>query len=181
MKKFFALFLAVLMLISVSAVAESQYSLAEYSYDESMFAEIPGEWYGFAEFGVQFYMPDAYASIEPTEEQAAQGCLMNFANEDRSSVISIAYGVACDLEGNPIEYANDLADFYASAGMSNVDVIFVNGLPVVSFYIADQDIISYALFFNDATQCCFSFGPGSDASVATLAALIMTTLMPIAA
>ncbi|MBR3796367.1 MAG: hypothetical protein IKK34_10160 [Clostridia bacterium] len=182
MKKILALVLTLIMLlVSVSAFAEAAYTYSEFSYDETLFEGIGGEWYGFAEFGVQFYIPDAYAAIEPTEEEAAQGCLMNFANEDRSAVISIAYGVACDLEGNPIENATDLADFYAAAGMTNVDVIVVNGLPVVCFYIPEHDIVSYSLVFADATQCCFSFGPGSDASVATMAGLIMSTLMPLEA
>jgi len=178
MKRIMVLFLALsMLLVSASAFAEASYTYTEYNYDESLFAEIAGEWYGFAEFGVQFYIPDAYASIEPTEEEAAQGCLMNFANEDRSAVISIAYGAATDAAGNPTGNATDLADFYAYAGMTNVDVILVNGLPLVSFYIPDQNIVSYSLIFADGTQCCFSFAPGSDASVATMAGLIMSTLM----
>lgn len=103
MKKIMVLILTIIMLlVSASAFAESAYTYSEYNYDESLFAEIVGEWYDFAEFGVQFYIPNAYASIEPTEEEAAQGCLMNFVNEDRTSVISIAYGVATDAAGNPI-------------------------------------------------------------------------------
>ena len=173
MKKILALVLALVMLASTSAFA---YSLTEYTYDESQFAEVGGDWLAFEDFGVMFYLPDIFAALEVTAEQAEQGVVANFATSDLSAILSIGYGVASDLEGNALSYADGLADFYASIGMENVDVLMINGLPVVGFTVPGQDVASYALYFNDATQLVFTFSPASDAAIGALAGLIMTSL-----
>ena len=178
MKKIIALALVlVMMLVSASAFA---YSLTEYTYDESMFADVGGDWLAFEDFGVMFYLPDIFASLEVSAEEAEQGVVANFATSDLSGVLSIAYGAAADLEGNPIEYADGLADFYASLGMANVDVVMINGLPVVTYMIPDQDMLSYCLFFNDATQVVFTFAPASSTNLGLLAGLTMSSLQPVA-
>ena len=178
MKKILSLVLALVMLASVSAFAE--YSLTEYTYDESLFADVGGDWLAFEDFGVMFYLPDVFEALEVSAEEAEQGVVANFATSDLSGVLSIAYGPAVDLEGNAIGFADGLADFYASLGMSNVDVVMINGLPVVSFTMPDMDMLSYCLFFNDSTQVVFSFAPASSSNLALLAGLTMSSLQPVA-
>lgn len=174
MKKLTALFLALVVLFSASAFA--QYSLSPYIYDESLFADIPGNWYAFEDFGVMFYLPNVFESFEVTAEQAEEGILANFVTTDLSGVLSISYGIAADLEGNAIAFADELADFYADLGLSSVDVILINDLPVITFALPEQDMLSYSLFFTDSTQCVFTFAPASDADLAALAGLIMSSL-----
>ena len=182
MKKALVLVLALVMaLVSVSAVAEAAYSYADYTYDESLFAEVGGDWFALDGLGIQLYIPDAFVALEVTEEQAAQGTVALLAAEDGSAALSIDYTVAADDAGNGIATIEDLAAVYTAAGAANVDVVVINGIPAVTYLIPDQDFLGYAVLFGDATQCSFSFGPASDSNLAILAGLTMSSLMEVAA
>ena len=55
MKKILAfLMVAVMMMVSASAFAEAAYTYTEYTYDESLFAEIGGEWLALDGLGLMF-------------------------------------------------------------------------------------------------------------------------------
>jgi hypothetical protein len=99
----------------------------------------------------------------------------NFMNEEMTTMFSVAYGQALNVEGNVAESVEDLAAMYLSTGATNVDIIIVNGWPVVTYMMAEEDMLGYSVFFGDGTQCVTSFYPASDANVATLAGLMITT------
>ena len=177
MKKFVSLALVLAMLlVSAAAYAEAAYTYGEYGYDETLIADIPGSWILMEGLGLQFYLPDVYLPAEVTEEMAATGVVANFANEEGTTAITILMDAAIDMEGNPITAVEDLAATYAASGATNVDVIYVNGIPAVTYMVAEMDYLGYALLFSDATQLTISFAPASDASVAIMAGVMMTTL-----
>ena len=180
MKKMLVLVLTLVMMISCAACAEAAFTYGEYNYDESLIADIPGSWYAFEDFGLQMYVPDIFLPYEVTEEQAAQGVIANFVTENNAALMTISYGAAVDVEGNTVEYAEDLAPMFTAAGASYVDVIVVNGYPMVTYMMADPDMLGYSVFFGDGTQLPITFAPASDASVATLAATMITTFQPMA-
>ena len=176
MKKILALVLVFVMLLASAAFAEGEYSYREYAFDESLIAEAGGTWTEIADFGMQFYLPDIFAVIEVSEENAAAGTLAAYATSDLSGVFSIGYGAATDMEGNSIAYIEDLAALYTALGATNVDVISVNGWLAITYMLAEQDVLGYAILFDDATQCTFNFGPASDTNVALMAGIVITTL-----
>ena len=175
MKKLFALVLCLVMFMSVSASAE--YSYTEYTYDESLFTEIGGEWLALDGLGLKFYLPDVYLQAELADALAASGVIAAFATEDSSSVFTIAYGPAVDAAGNAVTTMEDLGAYYTAIGATNVDVIIVNGIPVLTSLLPETDLLSYSVLFADSTQCVLSFTPASDANTALLAGLMCSTLM----
>ena len=176
MKKILALVMVLaMMLVCASAVAEVTFSYGEYGYDETLIADIPGSWYALGDLGPQLYIPDVYLPTEVTEELAANGIIANFMNEEMTTMFTVGYGQALNVEGNVAESVEDLAAMYLSTGATNVDIIIVNGWPVVTYMMAEQDMLGYSVFFGDGTQCVTSFYPASDASVATLAGVMITT------
>ena len=178
MKKIVSLMMVIAMLfVSAAAFAEAAYTYGEYGYDESLIAEMTGEWVALEGAGLQFYLPDAYLPYEVSAEQAEQGCIASFTNEDSTTALTMFITDALDGAGNPIATVEDLAAYYASAGAANVDIILVNGIPAVTYMISEMDFLGYALLFDDATQLTISFAPASDANVAILAGVMMTTLM----
>lgn len=178
MKKIMVLVLALAMLlVSSSAFAETAYTYTEYNYDETLFAEIGGEWIAMEGLGLMFYLPDIYLASEVTEEMAQSGTVGFFCTEDASSFMSITYGGAIDDAGNAITTIEGLAAYYTSVGATNVDVIIVNGIPVATSLLPESDMLSYSVFFTDSTQCIVSFAPASDTATALMGGLTITSLM----
>lgn len=179
MKKILAFVLCLMMAFSmVAAVAEeAAYSYAEYNYDETLFAEIGGDWIAMDGLGLVFYLPDIYLAAEVPEALVETGVVGLFGAEDGVGAISVAYGPAIDVEGNAAASIEALADYYTSIGATNVDVIIVNGIPVVTSLVAENDLLSYSVFFADSTQCVMSFTPASDANTALMGGLMITSLM----
>ena len=128
MKKVLALILCLLVFLSAAAFAEAAYTYVEYTYDESMFAEIGGEWIVLDGLGLKFYLPDIYLAAEVPEELAATGVVALFAIEDSSSVLSIAYGPALNADGNAAASIEELAAYYTSIGATGVDIAYINGI-----------------------------------------------------
>ena len=89
MKKIFSLVLVLSMLLVSAAVAEAASTYTEYNYDESLFAEIGGEWTGIEELGLQFYVPDIFTAVELPEVLANVGGIAAFAGADGVSAMVV--------------------------------------------------------------------------------------------
>ena len=178
MKKIIALALALMLAFTCAAFAEeAAYTYTEYNYDETLFAEVGGEWIAMDGLGLMFYLPDVYTAAEVSEEMAEMGFVGIFGADDGVGAFTVSYGPASDVEGNPAATVEDLADYYTAIGATNVDIVVVNGIPVVTSLIEENDTLNYTVFFEDSTQCVLSFGPASDANTALLAGLMITSLM----
>jgi len=115
MKKLLALIMTLTMLlVSVSAFAESAYTYTEYTYDESLFAEIGGEWLGLEELGLMLYLPDIYLPAEIPEVLLNAGTIALYATADGISVLNFAYGPAVNTAGASAVSVEELAAYYAS-------------------------------------------------------------------
>lgn len=177
MKKFLALMMTLAMLlVSASAFGEA-YTYTEYNYDETLFTDIGGEWIAMEGLGLMFYLPDIYLSAEIPETLAQIGTVGLFGTADGSSVLNIACGPAVDLNGNALTSVEELAAYYTSVGATNVDIILVNDIPVVTSLLSENDMLGYSVFFEDSTQCILSFTPASDANTALMGGLTITSLM----
>ena len=180
MKKIIALAIALMLAFCCTAVAEeAAYTYTEYNYDETMFEEVGGDWIAMEGLGLMFYLPDVYTASEVSEELAEMGIVGVYGADDGIGAFSISYGPAADVDGNPAAAIEDLAAYYTSIGAANVDVIVVNGIPMITSVIEENDTLSYTVFFEDSTQCVLSFGPASDANNAVLAALMITSFMAV--
>lgn len=177
MKKVLALILCLLVSLSAVAFAETAYTYVEYTYDESMFAEIGGEWIALDGLGLKFYLPDIYLATEVPEVLAETGVVAVFTTEDSTSVVTIAYGPALNVEGNAAASIEELAAYYTSIGATMVDISYINGIPVLMCMVEASDTVNYSVLFEDGTQCIFTFNPASDMNTAVLAGLVSTTLM----
>ena len=177
MKKVLALVLCLLFSLSAAAFAEPAYTYSEYTYDESMFTDIGGEWIALDGLGLKFYLPDIYLAAEIPEVMAATGSVGFFITEDSSSMITISYGPAVNAEGNPAASIEELAAYYTSVGATNVDIAIINEIPQLMCMMESSDTVNYSVLFEDSTQCIFTFNPASDMNTAILAGLVSTTLM----
>jgi len=179
MKKILALVLTLVMLmVSTSALAsEAAYSYTEYTYDETLFTDVAGSWIAMEGLGLVFYLPDIYLPIEVSEEAAQLGIVGLFGTEDSLSYISVSYGPALDVNGNPAASIEDLAAYVASVGFTSVDVIIVNGIPMVTAVSAENDTLNYSVFFEDGTQCILTFSPASDTATTLMGALLASSVM----
>ena len=178
MKKILALVLVLtMMLVSAFAVAEAAYTYSEYNYDETMFAEIGGEWLALDGLGLMFYLPDIYVPAEIPEALAEVGTIALYGTTDGTGVLNVAYGPALKAADTAAETIEDLAGYYTSVGMSGVDVIVVNGIPMVMAMDEKNDMVSYSVFFADSTQLLLAFSPASDPNNALMAGLTLTTVM----
>lgn len=174
MKRIFALVLAAVMMMVSAAFAEAEYSYVELNFDEATIAEIGGDWLAVGDLGVMFYMPDIFVERELLEEEIANGYIGAYTSGDGSCLVSVAYGAALNVEGNPAEFVEELAAYYTAAG-AIADVIIVNGCPAVAYSMPEVDMTGVGYFFNDGTQLMLNFYPASNESLATIAGVMLTT------
>ena len=99
---------------------------------------VTGEFYTFDEIAVAIWMPEGLNPVELTEDDVANGYIGYFAPDDQSAAVSIVY---VDVNGMSLE---DYTAQLESPGATEIEPGTVNGLPCVSYKLAEQDSVSIA-------------------------------------
>ena len=179
MKKFFALFLSLMMLFSVGQAEE----MSNYLLSPEEIA-VEGNYMLLEDYGLMMFIPADFISFEVTEEAAAtQGTLAIMGREDASLMMTIAFAGIADAEGNIITNYEDLAAFYTASGTA-VEHCAINYLESM-FYSIPAEMVSNGMLTNGV--CIQSSIEGAWLNICVLGAteadmevgsLILLSLMP---
>lgn len=138
MKKIIALFLALVMCLSLLPAAfaeETEVAVLEWADVESVVAEagIEGAFYMLEEIGLIFWVPNDMEPVEaPDDGSIYLGC---FANEDRTHT----FGISVTEPSEGVEFENFLAAVSEDEDIQGLEVVVVNGLAVISYTIVSGD------------------------------------------
>lgn len=136
MKKLLAV-VVMLCMVSCFALAEEAPELNWSDFEPILEAGgVTGEFYTFDEIAVKIWVPGGLDPVELTEEDVANGYIGYFAAEDQSAAMAIMY---VDVQGMSLE---EYAAVLPEAGATEIEVGTVNGLPCVSYKLAEQDSVS---------------------------------------
>lgn len=184
MKKLFALAMAALM---AGSMAMAQPVFAEETTAEAaaptevnwadveaaaLEAAPESQWYTFDEIAVQMWVPNVLINTELTEEDVNNGYIGYFQTEDQSAAIGVQY---VDLSGMALEdYAATLPDY----GASEIEMVTFNGLPAVSYTLAETDTMAITFMTQMGYAFEVSFSPMSDEGFQAVATFIGASIQP---
>ena len=140
MKKFFAIVMALCMLLMTAALAEGATELNWADIEPVLEAgEVAGEFKTFDEIAVKIWIPEGINAVELSDEDKANGYVGYFQAEDQSGTLAVMY---VDTNGMSID---DYADYLAGeSDVTEVEKATVNGLPCVTYEMPGQDTASIA-------------------------------------
>lgn len=176
MKKFFALFLSLMMLFAFATAEE----LNNYAATREHF-EVEGDYMALEQFGLAMFIPADFISFEvPEEEVTTKGTLAVLGREDGTMAMTIAYAAMANAEGNLITTYEDLAAFYMASGAA-VEVCYVHGLPAMT-YVLPTEYASTGLCLLTEEGAVLNFCILSNVEEDTnLASLMLLSVCPVAA
>ena len=153
MKKILALIFSLMMLFSVSAMAEEESNVL--NFNEAVMAELPGEFVLLEEFGMMFYLPSSMQQIELTEADIANGGYAGWT-DGAAGGISIGCRPSADAEGNPITDYETLCAFYNESGLTS-KMVTLNEIPCVTFSTEDASLFGVSYLLSDGSVLAFTF------------------------
>ena len=185
MKRTFAILMALMMLFSVSAYAESTEAtdaatapeasaLPQITFDETA-APYQGSWVTFNDAGFEVYLPSDWVQKEVTDEMQAAGTLYAGTSADGAYAMTLSYAESGNVTTN-----DDLAAQLAAAGYQNVTALNINGIDVVGYDIDAQDVSGMAFLDSNGGMYVFSFTPASNETFKTIGQTIISSLSPVA-
>lgn len=177
MKKVLSLILSMMMLVfSCAAVAEEANVI---TYDEAALqaSGLEGEFVALEDFGLQFFLPNGLQAVEVTADQAAAGTYAIYATADQTNMMSIGYAATVDAEGKPITDLDALAEFYTANGATDVAIAELNGLSCLEYTLTSINTVGIVFMMDSDNVLTFNFAPINDENFATVAGVIVTTIM----
>lgn len=169
MKKLIAVLLSVvLMLSAVSALAVD----VNWADLQEQGAELiaKGDFVTFDEIAVKMWVPTAFTAVELGDEDKEAGYIAYFMTEDQSAAIGVQY---VDVSGMALEdYKAMLPDY----GATELEDVTINGLPAVTYVIAETDTVVTAFTTQMGYILEVSVSPKSNEGVASIAAFVMASI-----
>ena len=168
MKKFFAMMIALIMMLSCAVFAEEAINFEEL-YE--------GAWTNFEDDGFQMYLPTDWIPVEIDEEtMSSTGTYYLLASPDFTRTFQVAWkdlGIAFDME----VLLADITLNYPEAVVMNV-----GNYEAVVAYNETADFVAFSVLSADGMELyTFSFTPASDEEMLTLASAMMSSLTPVEA
>ncbi len=110
-------------------------------------APYAGRWVNFQD-GFKLYLPQDWERSDVSDAQARAGLFFRETNNGSDSVVGeLNMGVAVSYsDANGVQTLDELAALYNAAGLSEVDKLDLNGLPVVTFTSLEDDYRGVAFF-----------------------------------
>ena len=166
MKKLLSLLLVLtLSLFAVAAFAETANNAVEIAPLEN------GTVVPFTDYNFQITLPSDWNVLEVTEEQAANGIIYSCANPESTRSFTVAYTeleTATTLDAVATELA---------AAYQNVQSLTINGIPFVSYDIAEHDVTGIVTLGGTGVGLYqFVFYPASDSDYGPLALQIASSI-----
>ena len=171
MKKTLAAILALTLLLMSCAFAE-EIPAINWEDVEAAAAEIEGSWYTFEDVALQFWVPDIFENLEPTEDDPNE-MIGKFEVSDGSAGIYAQY-----LEGYDGLTMEDAISNLEANGATEIERCTLNGMDAASFSIPNVDAVYVVFITQKGNYVQFIFTPVSDEGFASVAQLVTASIMP---
>ena len=169
MKKIFAILMALCLLVSCAMAEEINWADIEGTVAES---GIEGDFASISDIGVKMFIPSVFNDIELSEEDVANGYLCYLTTDDESGTVAVMYA---DVNGMSLEdYAASLPD----VGATEVELGTLNGIPVVTYEVPENDTMNIAMMTDTGNAIEFVFNPASDEGFKSVATIIAASIQP---
>ena len=173
MKKLFAVMLALSLLCAV-AVAEDSSTMNWEDVAPTLEAKgLTGDFVTFDQLGLMLWLPTGLNAVEVSEDDAAAGRLALFMAEDGSAYLAVD---AANVEGLTLDALYESSQ--ATEGLSDVEMITVNGLNVVIYKSESANFWSGSLVDTNSNIINFVMGPASEDGSQEVFSVIMASLQP---
>ena len=177
MKKTLAVFLAVMMLLSVTLCAAGEEASSEVKFLSWQSAwraivgnQISGTFYNLKNQGLKLWIPESLQmAAEPPEN-----CDLYFASEDNA--VSVAVKLQQGGEGTDL---NTLMGLLEEQNTEDKGIFWVNELYALLYESKEMDTMAAAVDLGGGTILTFAFYPESDPNFSALNKLITASIQPI--
>ncbi len=172
MKKLLSLFLVFCLAFgAVSALAEDEPTVVNWSDYEDQAADVEGRFAEISDIGLKMFIPDVFRDTEISEETAANGTFLVLQTEDGGAVVSAqAISMEIDqfrttLEGN---------------GHSTWETV-VNGIHFIQFSVETDGVVSvcFAVPTTQDKTLAFSFSPADKEPYTSLFKLMAASMQTV--
>lgn len=172
MKKVLAIVL-MLMFVCSLAFAEGTPALSWSDFEPALEAGgVTGQFYNFDEIAIKIWMPEGLNPVELTDEDKENGYIGYFQPDDASAAVAVMY---VNMEGMSLEdYAAQLPD----CGATEVEMGTVNGLPCVSYKLAEQDTVSVAFATEAGYILEVTCSPASEENADLVWGAVISSIQP---
>ncbi len=173
MKKIVALLMLVCIALLPAAVAESV------TWEEVGGAAVEaygleGDFVTFDEMGLSIWIPSDLSSVEPSEEDVANGRYALYIDNDQECYLAVD---AINVEGMTLDQALENA---VNNGMTEPEMVTINGLDAVTYADPNNNIGVIVLVDTNSNMIIFSFGPVDSDEGKIAYGVIASSLMPAA-
>ena len=169
MKKLLALLVALCMMCSVAAMAESTQAVElNWSDVEEVANDIGGAFVGI-DLGLVIWAPNDYVVVsELPEEYTEKGIYGMIAKEDLTGAIALQY---VDVKGATLE------ECVASIeGATDPKAMVINGFPCINFDMKEMDATCVAFATEQGRLFVLSFLPVSDEEFAAVSTIMVASI-----
>ena len=169
MKKIVALILAMCLLtgFALAEAVEINWEDVEGSVAE---AGIEGDFADIADLGIRMFVPSVFQEVELSEAEIGGGYIFLMSTEDQSANVA-AYYVSAD--GMTLE---DFGAALSEAGAEDVELVTVNGIPVVTYEQPATDSMNVGMLTDADNLVIFVFEPASDEGFQSVAAIMTASI-----
>ena len=166
MKKILALFVALMMLFSVTALAEAPV------YVEDLYE---GTWVAFVDDGFEMYVPSEWLQVELTDDVIASGTYYAVVSPDETCALTVSWSA--------LHTTTDTATLATMFNMMypGAEAMVIGDYEAVCYVDTENDTLGFAIL--DATEpgmYLFNFAPASNQDIVALATAIMASIRDIA-
>lgn len=175
MKKLVAIILTLAMVLCAGAcLAEEEAETFEINWadlqEQGAETIAQGDFVTFDEIALKMWVPNVMPAIELTDDDKAQGYIGYYQTEDGTAAISAMY---VDIGGMTLEEYKEQA---IQAGATDVEDLVVNGVPAVSYAMADTDTGCISFVTEAGYVFEVSGSPVSDGDFATTLSIVMASI-----
>ena len=171
MKKLFALVLMLCMLCT-AAVAENASEMNWTDVEPTLTEQgLTGDFAVLDQLGLKVWLPEGLNAVEVSEADAAAGRLALFTDADQTAYLAVD---AMNVEGMTIDQYYENAK--ATEGLSDVEMITVNGLNAVVYKSETMNFWSASLVDTNSNIINFVMGPASEEGSKLVFSIILASL-----
>ena len=171
MKKLFALVLMLCMLCTV-AVAENASEMNWTDVEPTLTEQgLTGDFAVLDQLGLKVWLPEGLNAVEVSEADAAAGRLALFTDAENTAYLAVD---AVNIEGMTIDQYYENAK--ATEGLSDVEMITVNGLNAVVYKSETMNFWSASLVDTNSNIINFVMGPASEEGSKLVFSIILASL-----
>ena len=173
MKKLFALVLMLCMLCTV-AVAENASEMNWTDVEPTLTEQgLTGDFAVLDQLGLKVWLPEGLNAVEVSEADAAAGRLALFTDADNTAYLAVD---ALHVDGMTLDQYYENAK--ATEGLSDVEMVTVNGLNAVVYKSESMDFWNASLVDTNSNIITFVMGPASEDGSQIVFSVIVASIQP---